>query len=148
MRMAVNSRSKQQNRLNCFVDNGVEAHNLDMLMTIDRRGLRGHTLFVASRCRTGGKNSLPNLLRSFWMDVASWLQCWHSWIKSTFSLSLHNVIGKQTLSYLQCRLVVRVSGYRYRGLGFDSRRYQIFWIAVGLERGPLSLVRSIEELLE
>ena len=22
--------------------------------------------------------------------------------------------------------VVRVSGYRYRGLGFDSRRYQIF----------------------
>ena len=28
-----------------------------------------------------------------------------------------------------CRLcgpVVRVSGYRYRGLGFDSRRYQIF----------------------
>ena len=25
-----------------------------------------------------------------------------------------------------CNLVVRVSGYRYRGLGFDSRRYQIF----------------------
>ena len=47
-----------------------------------------------------------------------------------------------------CGLVVRVSGYRYRGLGFDSRRYQIIWIVVGLERGPLSLVRSIEELLE
>ena len=47
-----------------------------------------------------------------------------------------------------CGLVVRVSGYRYRGLGFDSRRYQIFWVVVGLERGPLSLVRSIEELLE
>ena len=43
---------------------------------------------------------------------------------------------------------LRVSGYRYRGLGFDSRRYQIFWVVVGLERGPLSLVRSIEELLE
>ena len=44
-----------------------------------------------------------------------------------------------------CGLVVRVSGYRYRGLGFD------FWVAVGLERGALSLVslvRSIEELLE
>ena len=40
-----------------------------------------------------------------------------------------------------CGLVVRVSGYRYRGLGFDSRRYQIFWVVVGLERGPLSLVR-------
>ena len=47
-----------------------------------------------------------------------------------------------------CDLVVRVSGYRYRGLGFDSRHYQIFWVVVGLERGPLSLVRSIEELLE
>ena len=50
-----------------------------------------------------------------------------------------------------CGLVVRVSGYRYRGPGFDPRRYQIFWVAVGLERGPLSLVslmRSIEELLE
>ena len=25
-----------------------------------------------------------------------------------------------------CGLVDRVSGYRYRGLGLDSRRYQIF----------------------
>ena len=25
-----------------------------------------------------------------------------------------------------CGLVVRVSGYRYRGLRFDSQRYQIF----------------------
>ena len=47
-----------------------------------------------------------------------------------------------------CGLVVRVSGYRYRGPGFDPRRYQIFCVVVGLERGPLSLVRSIEELLE
>jgi hypothetical protein len=31
---------------------------------------------------------------------------------------------------------------------FDSRRYQIFWEVVGLERDPLSLVRIIEELLE
>jgi len=47
-----------------------------------------------------------------------------------------------------CGLVVRVSGYRYRGPGFDPRRYQIFWVVVGQERDPLSLVRSIEELLE
>jgi len=49
-----------------------------------------------------------------------------------------------------CGLVVRVSGYRYRGPGFDPRRYQIFWVIVGLERGSLSLVslmRSIEELI-
>jgi hypothetical protein len=28
--------------------------------------------------------------------------------------------------------------------GVDSRRYQIFWEVVGLERGPLSLVSTIE----
>jgi hypothetical protein len=32
--------------------------------------------------------------------------------------------------------------------GFDSRPYQIFWEVVGLEFGPLSLVSTIEELLE
>jgi hypothetical protein len=47
-----------------------------------------------------------------------------------------------------CGLVVRVSGYRYRGPGLDSRRFQIFWEAAGLEWGPLSLVRTTEELLE
>jgi hypothetical protein len=31
--------------------------------------------------------------------------------------------------------------------GFDSRRYQIFWEVVDLERGPLSLMSTIEELL-
>jgi hypothetical protein len=31
--------------------------------------------------------------------------------------------------------------------GFDSIRYRIFWEVVGLERGPLSLVSTSEELL-
>jgi hypothetical protein len=47
-----------------------------------------------------------------------------------------------------CGLVGRVPGYRSRGPRFDSRRYQILWEVVGLEWGPLSLVRIIEELLE
>jgi hypothetical protein len=47
-----------------------------------------------------------------------------------------------------CGLVVRVPRYRSWGPGFDSRRYRIFWEVAGLERGPLSLVRIIEELLE
>jgi hypothetical protein len=44
--------------------------------------------------------------------------------------------------------MVRIPGYRSRGSGFDSRRYQIFCEVVVLERGQLSLVRIIEELLE
>jgi len=46
-----------------------------------------------------------------------------------------NVIKKEAEKILKykdltidrlCGLVVRVSGYRYRGPGFDPRRYQIF----------------------
>jgi hypothetical protein len=44
--------------------------------------------------------------------------------------------------------MVRVPCYRSRGPGFDSRFYLNFWEVVGLERGPLSLVRINEELLE
>jgi hypothetical protein len=43
--------------------------------------------------------------------------------------------------------VVSVPGYRSYDPGFDSRRYQIFWEVLGLERGPLSLASTIEELL-
>jgi hypothetical protein len=37
-----------------------------------------------------------------------------------------------------CCLVVRLPGCRLRGPGFDSPRCQIFWVAVGLDRGTLS----------
>jgi hypothetical protein len=47
-----------------------------------------------------------------------------------------------------CGLVVRVPGYRPRRPRFDSRRYQIVWEVVGLGRGPRSLARISEELLE
>jgi hypothetical protein len=47
-----------------------------------------------------------------------------------------------------CGLVVRVPGYRSRSPGFDSQCYQIFWEVVGLEQGPLSVVKITEELLE
>jgi hypothetical protein len=47
-----------------------------------------------------------------------------------------------------CGLVVRVFGRKPRDSGFDSRRNQIFCVAVGLELGPLSLMRINEELLE
>jgi hypothetical protein len=39
------------------------------------------------------------------------------------------------------------SRLQVKRFGFVSRRYHIFWQVVGLERGPLSLVSIIEELL-
>jgi hypothetical protein len=38
----------------------------------------------------------------------------------------NNKFNCKKLSDRLCGIVVRVSGYRYRGPGFDSRRYQIF----------------------
>jgi hypothetical protein len=57
-------------------------------------------------------------------------------------------LGRGLLRDRLCGQEVRVPGYRSRGPGFDSWRYQIVREVVGLERGPLSLVRIIEELLE
>jgi hypothetical protein len=47
-----------------------------------------------------------------------------------------------------CGLVVRVPGCRRRGPGSIPGATRFFWEVVGLERGPLSLVNAIEELLE
>jgi len=46
------------------------------------------------------------------------------WIVSWPDLQLHGVTLLKLI--FVCGLVVRVYGYRYRGPGFDSRRYQIF----------------------
>jgi hypothetical protein len=42
---------------------------------------------------------------------------------------------------------VQISWLHIQNSGIDSRQYQIFRKVVGLERGPLSLVSTIEELL-
>jgi hypothetical protein len=39
-----------------------------------------------------------------------------------------------------------ISWLQIQRSGFDSRHYQILWEVVGLERGPLSLMSTIEEL--
>jgi hypothetical protein len=46
-----------------------------------------------------------------------------------------------------CGLVVRARDYSPIGPGFDSLRYQIFR-EVGLEQGPLRLMKENENLLE
>jgi hypothetical protein len=69
-----------------------------------------------------------------------------SWLGGCSSDSWSFYLGVINLNSRRlCGLVVRVSGYRSRGL--DSRHCQIFWEVVGLEQGPLSLVSTSEELL-
>jgi hypothetical protein len=46
-----------------------------------------------------------------------------------------------------CGLVVRAPSYRTRAPGLFPRHYQIFWEVVGMERGPLRLLSTIEEIL-
>ena len=46
--------------------------------------------------------------------------------RNNFNRFLFLIDTVRTLRDRLCGLVLRVSGYRYRGLGFDSRRYQIF----------------------
>jgi hypothetical protein len=77
-------------------------------------------------------------------------QCYGGDIRPRLQTGLeHYIIDRLFYSVDRlCDLVVRVSSYRSRGSGFDSRPYHIFWEIGGLERGPLSLVRTTEELLE
>jgi hypothetical protein len=66
-------------------------------------------------------------------------------IKNLMMFIIHSSLSnKDCLS----GIVVRVTDNSLRGPGFDFRPYQSFWVAVGVERGPLSLVRINERLLE
>jgi hypothetical protein len=64
-------------------------------------------------------------------------------------LKAHQSIGLYPYRWINVQLesisglVVRVPGHRPMGPGFDSRRYQISCVALGLERGPLRLVKYL-----
>jgi hypothetical protein len=58
-----------------------------------------------------------------------------------------NIQNKHPKSCTIDRLCGQNSWLQIQRPGFDSRHYQIWWEVVGLERGPLSLVNTIEELL-
>jgi hypothetical protein len=75
--------------------------------------------------------------------------CWEKWCTETLTRlltipwqwTLINSISSEISSHQGSWLQIQRSG-------FDSRRYQIFWEVGSLERGPLSLVSTAEELLE
>jgi hypothetical protein len=78
-----------------------------------------------------------------WCEDVSW-----NGSNSSFNLVswLHNsttLINNKWLPLWSCG---QNSWLQIQTTGFDSQRYYIFWV-VGLERGPLSLVSKIEELL-
>jgi hypothetical protein len=73
--------------------------------------------------------------------------------KYRFLEDLHSVTSQKTVfvlresTILSCGLVAKLPGCRPRGPRFNSRRYHIFLVTVGLKRGPLSLVRINEKRL-
>jgi hypothetical protein len=73
--------------------------------------------------------------------------CCLGWFQSTIeSLEPFNLYVYLSTNFDRlCGLVVRVPGYRFGGPEFDSQALQKK--VVGLERGPLSLVSTTEELL-
>jgi hypothetical protein len=81
-------------------------------------------------------NWIPGLaLLTVFMQICDKKTLWIFWPMYLFIYSFFNVAVDRP-----CGLGVRI-------FGFDSRRFQIFWEAAGLERGPLSLMTT-EELLE
>ena len=71
----------------------------------------------------------PKLLSMYTVEQRGFLvrKYWQTGSFKACQTAFRTEYGKiRALSDRLCGLVVRVSGYRYRGLGFDSRRYQIF----------------------
>jgi hypothetical protein len=66
--------------------------------------------------------------------------CWRLWPAT--SLLPRSLVNRPHLSSSG-----KSSWLQIRRSGLDSRRYHILWEAVGLERGPLSLVSTIDDLL-
>jgi hypothetical protein len=85
---------------------------------------------------SSGKRILEGLL--------IFIQNYGNFNSSTGSSTSPFITKSMELNYLE----FQSSWLRIQRSGFDSRHYQIFWEVVGLERGPLSLVSTIEELLE
>jgi hypothetical protein len=107
--------------------------------------------------------SKPNGKREvFCSSISKMAKCWITIV--VFNGQLHFSKTVEKLLYIKWKrrvfmnlilflwppLWFSVQGFwpQIQSSGFDSRRFQIFWEVVGVERGPFSLVSTIEELLE
>jgi hypothetical protein len=118
--------------IQCWVDIYVPAFTMFQLIKQDFTGIRNQHLINSSLTAFFilSNFSFVNVLR---LSHTYYFKTW--WI----------------ILYCASIILLWSSGKSFwlqRGPGFDSRPYQIFWEVGGLERGPLSLVRTIEELLE
>jgi hypothetical protein len=107
----------------------------------------------------------PIIDRYLW---TSWINSKHTLLKIHFNIMLSSpniyrlcllISHSLSFSFQDCILLPNFnhallwssgqsSWLQIHRSGFDSRRYHIFWEVVGLEPGPLSLLRIIEELHE
>jgi hypothetical protein len=108
-------------------------------------------------CQVGQNTPLPLPFRFIVLNARSplWSSGQSSWLQNGDVVWFHWGTNWIYICYVEESrppLVVRVPGNTWRGpeiqrSGYDSRRYQIFWEAVGLERCTLILESTIEELL-
>jgi hypothetical protein len=99
------------------------------------------TLILALQQRPGAWNS-ANLI-SYHITDSNILSYYHPVV-----ICFINRVSINMLSNYHKWSSSQSSWLQIQRSGFDSRRYHIFWEVAGPERGPLSLVSTIEELLE
>jgi hypothetical protein len=105
-----------------------------------------HT-YTSVRCSSHYRQGLGHA----WPVPCSWGQRWS--LHPNFVFSSDRLVFDSRESPIAFRLRPPLSSsgqsswLQIQRSGFDSRRYQILWEVVGLERGSLSLVSTTEELL-
>jgi hypothetical protein len=100
---------------------------------------------VFGRCSNRISDTTPLSLLRFFVVFFSLSRYMPGWYLGYITAASNESLSSSSLTYPStiwlyvvqllgrlCGLVVRVPGYRSRGPGFDSRRYQIFWEVVGL----------------
>jgi hypothetical protein len=128
-------------------------HYYNKVYLLVSNDLRMNIDYLPERCKLtdiyNGNTMFPVRREVIFMYVFGWSSCsedlmyfWKSENNKRYFRTLGTRSGPPLWSSGQS------SWLQIQRSGFDCRRYQIFWEVVGLERGPLSLVSTVEKLLE